>query len=1495
MLKIAYRSVFFLLLVGLTINSLAQTRDIFWHFGGNSNSIEFTNPDMTPQRITLPNNLGTGGGAVASDYLNGELLFYTDGINVYASDDSQIATVNGSTTRNQSAAVALNPADADNSEYYLFTIDNGGQIRYHVYDKDLFRNTAFPLPADGDMDAGQLNVIDPNLPATTLSEGMIIIANQDRDGFWLITHEQGTNNYNVTTIDDTGFTNTVIALAGTPTDVANFSYSPANDQIAVAPADPAENISILDIDLETGTLSLSGVDLSIVSNNIVYDTEWSSSGDYLYASGDIGGNQNIYRIDLTQTPVVVENVLTNGIVNSFGIKYGADTAIYHLYENNAGDFIVGRIEAPNIEDINQILYNPDVFNNENFAARQFPAFLPPYNLLNLNFTFSGTCANAPTYFFPQVSPDYEFIEWDFEDDGNFVPLSGGSYTYEMADDYEVTMRVSLGGAIEEETKTITIEDFDLTLQIDPQQQYWCPDDFGDRMNPATSIVTYTATAQGDNANGATIRWSNQTPAEANATTTFVEPGTYYVVATDPNTGCETYLEQQVFEYGVQNNFAFVWYFGDNAGLDFNPLFDMNDPDFPSVQPIGFGGAEFNGGNNMTTPEGCAVYCDANGDPLLYSDGMEVYNKAGTQLTADLGGNENAAQSIFITQNPTDGTQYFLFFTQEVPNIGNAYAFRYAVFDLKMLDGDGDLIRENDDPTSDPIITTLYNNSTERITGNANWVITHEYGNDIFRAYPLNGQGIGNPVFSNVGEPHLTTNTSGQGYMKLAGDKLAVALSLSPSENLVDYFNFDVATGAVTHVTTLDTEETGQVYGVEFSPATNNLYASIIGPDNKIIAWEVDNTMAGDDPPDIQEIIDSRTEIVSDGTVTFGALQQGPQGSIYIAKDGATTLASINNPDDIAAPDFTITSGDFPNVGAGGFSRLGLPNFVDFNGSATPAPSLSVGNGCENDQLTITLLNPIQDDFRIVESYVVQILDENNMQVGSAVSLDFDNTTFTTTIPTAGNYRAILFIFDECTNPSIPPNEQEYPFTINPNPTIGTITTTSPSTCGGNDGSAEISFTSTGDLNYSIAGPISIPQRTSTGPSIETVQNLSAGFYTVTVNQTFTTGTCSVVSTFVINDPVPYALVAAEASPADCNGENGEASFSFGGSGAPPTTYTWELRLQANDLIVDNGDQASQNSSAIDAGNYYFRVSDNNNCLTSDFVTITTPNDLSLTIGNISPSCDAQPILIDITTDASQLVTVNEFTNGTVGDEITNYDIIGNNDSIRITPPSQGVNRSIEYVVVAPGDIDGPCTATEVIGVSFGESDPNPYEPAYSFCGFEEDDSKQFVFLDNSPEGFTSVVWFDDAGNQITGGNDYTFIGSDTLRVSVQGMITAELTNVFGCVTTAEINIIEDCEARVNAPNAFTPNGDSNNDTWTIFPFLVASDEFEIFIYNRWGELVFQSNDLNFMVNEGWNGGYDNDLGRPLQQGTYAYKVQFKSSFDENPETQERRGGITLIR
>jgi gliding motility-associated-like protein len=89
------------------------------------------------------------------------------------------------------------------------------------------------------------------------------------------------------------------------------------------------------------------------------------------------------------------------------------------------------------------------------------------------------------------------------------------------------------------------------------------------------------------------------------------------------------------------------------------------------------------------------------------------------------------------------------------------------------------------------------------------------------------------------------------------------------------------------------------------------------------------------------------------------------------------------------------------------------------------------------------------------------------------------------------------------------------------------------------------------------------------------------------------------------------------------------------------------------------------------------------------------------------------------------------------------------------------------------------------------------------------------------------------------------------------------------------------------PNAFTPNGDSNNDTYIGNGVTEYMQDYQFQIWNRWGEMVFSSTD----VKDGWNGTVDN-IGAPCQDGTYHYTVQFA---DARGKSSVYRGVVNLIR
>lgn len=96
-----------------------------------------------------------------------------------------------------------------------------------------------------------------------------------------------------------------------------------------------------------------------------------------------------------------------------------------------------------------------------------------------------------------------------------------------------------------------------------------------------------------------------------------------------------------------------------------------------------------------------------------------------------------------------------------------------------------------------------------------------------------------------------------------------------------------------------------------------------------------------------------------------------------------------------------------------------------------------------------------------------------------------------------------------------------------------------------------------------------------------------------------------------------------------------------------------------------------------------------------------------------------------------------------------------------------------------------------------------------------------------------------------------------------------------------------CDCPIFFPNAFTPNGDGVNDSYRI----QGACEFEVFhlrIFNRWGQLVFESEDRA----QDWDG---QKQGQRLPEGTYTYYLYYEWSEVDRIFSREKRGTITLLR
>ncbi len=110
-------------------------------------------------------------------------------------------------------------------------------------------------------------------------------------------------------------------------------------------------------------------------------------------------------------------------------------------------------------------------------------------------------------------------------------------------------------------------------------------------------------------------------------------------------------------------------------------------------------------------------------------------------------------------------------------------------------------------------------------------------------------------------------------------------------------------------------------------------------------------------------------------------------------------------------------------------------------------------------------------------------------------------------------------------------------------------------------------------------------------------------------------------------------------------------------------------------------------------------------------------------------------------------------------------------------------------------------------------------------------------------------------------------------------------NEFNCPDTAESNVRVEFETTVYLPNTFSPDGDGLNDLFMPQFEGVKREGFNLYIFNRWGGLVYQTDNFN----NPWDGKTN---GNPAKDGVYLYLIKYKNF---NGEDKKIRGSVTLLK
>ena len=235
--------------------------------------------------------------------------------------------------------------------------------------------------------------------------------------------------------------------------------------------------------------------------------------------------------------------------------------------------------------------------------------------------------------------------------------------------------------------------------------------------------------------------------------------------------------------------ANIWYFGQNAGLDFNT----------NCQPTALQNS------NMGADYGSAAMSDGKtGQLLFYTDGYQVFNREhkvmpNGRFTAYAGDSPLTQGSLFVPA-PGNPSQFYFFRLVETnrANTGPANYGRlnYSLIDMRLDGGRGDVVPMSKDSA---LVEGLAGRLTavRHANGQNYWVLTHQWNSNAFLVYPVTGAGVGGADTIRIGSEY-----EGQavlGFLKASPDGRHLAASSNTSVAYpFDLFDFDASTGKLSN-------------------------------------------------------------------------------------------------------------------------------------------------------------------------------------------------------------------------------------------------------------------------------------------------------------------------------------------------------------------------------------------------------------------------------------------------------------------------------------------------------------------------------------------------------------------------------------------------------------------------------------------------------------------------------------------------------------------------
>ncbi|MFT7149698.1 MAG: gliding motility-associated-like protein [Nonlabens sp.] len=321
----------------------------------------------------------------------------------------------------------------------------------------------------------------------------------------------------------------------------------------------------------------------------------------------------------------------------------------------------------------------------------------------------------------------------------------------------------------------------------------------------------------------------------------------------------------------------------------------------------------------------------------------------------------------------------------------------------------------------------------------------------------------------------------------------------------------------------------------------------------------------------------------------------------------------------------------------------------------------------------------------------------------------------------------------------------------------------------------------------------------------------------------------------------------------CNGDaNGTISIALAG-GKPGYTVAWSNGMTGVDI---NG---------LVAGDYTATVTDALGCEVMFTYTV------------------AEPAILEVADNQLTDVRCFQESNGAATILVAGGTVFPNGDYIYNWTGASGFTQSTNT-----GTINGLRAGDYQVDIR----DANGCETSTTFTINEplllEADIASLINDPICPQASDGTAFIDAKG----GTPDYQFFWSNNPTLNdpnasglSEGNYTVRIVDANGCETSLAIEVTERFP-RIFIPNAFSPNGDGTNDEFK--PVADCSITFSMQVYNKWGSVVFSTED----VSEGWDGTFNSE---PAPDGKYSYVVFYAGTLNDVAFEETFRGSIKLIR